>query len=510
MIHVGPGGASPLTRQTITTVTQDAAGVVTSYSPGAPDTYVINTAQGADAGSDATIAWGRWVNGTPQLTGSGGGPIDMTAIGAEQGLHYVIGKPTPPTLPASGTANFTLLGATKPTFGDGSASFPAGTLTSTGAVAMAVEWGGNAGTRIGLDLTATMPNDGSYRIQSTGGVATPSTSELTTGGNSRFSGTVPVSVTGADRACGGASCQASVQGLFAGMSAERAGINYLIAPAGPPLATQGIIGAAAFLRSTPAFFPFDMTPGGIEMIQGGPDGFPLQRWTGINAITQDASGVLTGYDRLGDGFVKNTAQAVDAGGDALITWGRWTNGTPQGLGTGGGPYSLTSIDAEKGWHYLIGKPTPTLPATGTANFTLLGATKPTFGDGSAAFPAGTLTSTGAIPMAVEWGGNAGTRIGLDLTVTMPNDGAYRLQTTGGVATPSTSELSTSGTASFSSLSVPVTTTGGARACMGGACTGMVNGFFAGPNAERAGVGYKIGDNMTLTTRGIIGAAALKR
>jgi hypothetical protein len=252
------------------------------------------------------------------------------------------------------------------------------------------------------------------------------------------------------------------------------------------------------------------------MVYAGPDGGLVDQSTNVTAITQDGTtGLITSYTKTGtDTYVKNTAQGADMGGDALITWGRWTNGTPQLLGTGGGPYDGATIGVEQGFHYVIGKPSPSLPATGTANFTLLGATKPTFSDGSASFPAGTLTSTGPIAMAVEWGGTAATKLGVDLTVTMPNDVAYRIQTPGGIANPGdgANTLTTGGSAMFSGFSVPVTTTGVGRACSGGACDATIKGLFSGTDGARAGLVYTVKSTVGPPglTPNIVGAATLTK
>ena len=242
MVYAGPAGGLVDQSTDVTAITQDGTtGLITSYTKTGIDTYVKNTAQGADVGGDALITWGRWTNGTSQLLGTGGPPSD-TVIGAEQGFHYVIGKPSP-SLPATGTANFTLMGATKPTFGDG--AFPAGTLASA---AMAVEWGGTAATKVGVNMTVTMPGDASYQIVTTGGTATPGTSEISTGGDARFIG-FSIPVTGGARACNGGACEAFIRGLFTGTDGARAGLVYTVKPAiGPPNASISIVGAATFTK----------------------------------------------------------------------------------------------------------------------------------------------------------------------------------------------------------------------------------------------------------------------
>ena len=54
---------------------------------------------------------------------------------------------------------------------------------------------------------------------------------------------------------------------------------------------------------------------------------------------------------------------------------------------------------------------------------------------------------------------------------------------------------------------PSVTAAGGGACFSTVCSGSIEGFFAGPNAERAGVGYRIDDP---STGSVIGAAAFKK
>lgn len=301
-----------------------------------------------------------------------------------------------------------------------------------------------------------------------------------------------------------------VLGFFAGNSAERAIVSFEVGQFSNIVVFSSVLPSSSSAGSFTA--PLDMSAPPLAMVYSGSNGTLIDQSANITALTQDGTtGVVTSYTKTGiDTVVINTAQGVDVGGDALITWGRWVNGTPQFLGTGGGPMNQTAIGAEQGFHYVIGKLSPSLPASGSANFTLLGATKPTFTDGSASFPAGTLASTGAIPMAVEWGGTAFTRIGLDMTVTMPNDGTYRIQTPGGVANPAdgANTLSTAGDARFSGFNIPVTITGGGRACNGGTCEATVKGFFSGANGVRAGLNYSVSPAVGPPgPPGVIGAAA---
>jgi hypothetical protein len=84
-------------------------------------------------------------------------------------------------------------------------------------------------------------------VTTSGGTTTPAQSEITSNTRTayRFYGNVPVTMGAAGAACMGApNCQATVEGFFAGPSADRIGIVITL-KAG---STQGVQVAAAFAR----------------------------------------------------------------------------------------------------------------------------------------------------------------------------------------------------------------------------------------------------------------------
>jgi hypothetical protein len=130
-------------------------------------------------------------------------------------------------------------------------------------------------------------------------------------------------------------------------------------------------------------------------------------------------------------------------------------------------------------------PTPKLPTQGIATYTLLGATRPTFIDGSAT--PGSFSGD----LSVDFGALT---VGLNLKVGI--DGrSYAL---GGSApiTGSTFAGKTSSGSGPGSLNT--------SGCMSN-CSASVAGFFAGASAERAGLGYTITDDKR-----VVGAAAFSR
>jgi hypothetical protein len=196
------------------------------------------------------------------------------------------------------------------------------------------------------------------------------------------------------------------------------------------------------------------------------------------------------------------APVAEPGSDALITWGRWTNGTTAPTAPGESPVAYS---ANQGMHFILGAMTPTAylesQTSGTATFSLLGATKPTYGDGA------TAPGTFAGNVAVAWGGTSGpARIGVDLTVTMP-DKTYQILSTGGTANPAASAITTGNNAKFFGDASVVGAPG--RACVGGNCAAYIDGFLAGATAQRAGLVYQIRSDASIATS-VSGAAVFSR
>jgi len=205
------------------------------------------------------------------------------------------------------------------------------------------------------------------------------------------------------------------------------------------------------------------------------------------AATFDAAGRMTAITDLGLGFYALGAGGshADFGTDGILAWGRWI-GPVTGDYCGDGCVLNENYSANQGFHYVIGMPTASMPQSGVATYTLLGATRPTYVDGILA--PGTLTGS----LTVDFGKFT---VGTNLNVTMP-DTTYAIRgdatITGAVFTGTTANL----------LSV----SGGG--CASSSCDAFVAGFFAGTSAERAGLGYHISDFGT--GKDVVGAAAFKK
>ena len=80
-------------------------------------TFALGTSTQAETGFDSVtlMRWGRWAGGIAALTLPGG--IDASQDLSNQSLHWVSGPEfsSPPSIPVTGTANYTLVGGTSPT-----------------------------------------------------------------------------------------------------------------------------------------------------------------------------------------------------------------------------------------------------------------------------------------------------------------------------------------------------------------------------------------------------------
>jgi len=163
----------------------------------------MGTAKNLNVGVDGVVQWGRWADG--MLAGN-----DGFSVNAKQGFHYAIGALSA-ALPANGTQSYVLVGATPVTKGDGSVDV--GTATATASAAF------GATTAVGVSIDLSI-GGAQYKVVSTGGTATPATSQVTASDAAhpaRIGGVPPKPTTGicAD------GCNLSVQGFFAGANAAQ-------------------------------------------------------------------------------------------------------------------------------------------------------------------------------------------------------------------------------------------------------------------------------------------------
>jgi len=210
----------------------------------------------------------------------------------------------------------------------------------------------------------------------------------------------------------------------------------------------------------------------------------------------DTLGRLTQMsDPTGQIFKLDPATGVhaDFGTDGILAWGRWTGSVDGAYNVDGVlPFSATYSD-NQGFHYVVGMPTTTMPITGTATYALIGATRPTYAVDIGVSP-GTLSS--ASSLNVDF---ARLTVGIDLRIAMPDSTNYAI---GGSA--QLAGIGFVGDHFFGAGSLTVS--GGT--CGSSSCRALVTGFFAGSNADRAGLGYHVGDS--LSNKDVVGAAAFQK
>jgi hypothetical protein len=179
-----------------------------------------------------------------------------------------------------------------------------------------------------------------------------------------------------------------------------------------------------------------------------------------------------------------TGRNVDFGTDGILAWGRWVGPVSSNSGLCDGPCNYNFGDNE-GLHYVIGTPTPVMPLSGGASYSVIGATRPTDGSSTTGSFSGTLSvSFGTQTVIGNFGVTAGAR---SYSWTTPTMFIFNSRFAGTTFSGEGSNL-----------------TGGSCAACG--CSASVTGFFAGANAERAGLSYHIQNSST----NILGAAAFKR
>ena len=198
---------------------------VTSGNPTV--TYALAGTHAEFATADGVLAWGRWIG---QKNSNSTASTDTYPV--NQGLHYVVGTPTPAaSLPNGVTYTYNMIGATMPTVTSGTTL--AGTLSSatlTGNFSTNQVSTAFAGSIGGMNFSAT----------SSGATITPSTASFS-GGSASYTGTL-----------NGCSGSASVQGFFAGTGATHAGFIYQLRDTSLPTSTSSsgasVVGAVALKR----------------------------------------------------------------------------------------------------------------------------------------------------------------------------------------------------------------------------------------------------------------------
>ncbi len=204
----------------------DGNGGLSAYSNNnfgsSPISGDIGSAIIADAGSSGgVVGWGRWTTGNAIVGFSGGGSVPVSLTGSSS-HHYAIGIPT--AVMPSGSATYSLAGATSPTLTSGSGA--PGTLNSANLVADFA----SAAVTLNMDMTVNRNNYVTTDLPMFLGQAP---NDFTFSGSGVTNSTSCVST-----------CFTNVEGFFAGSDASHAGLAYKTNISG----TDYINGAAAFTK----------------------------------------------------------------------------------------------------------------------------------------------------------------------------------------------------------------------------------------------------------------------
>lgn len=170
----------------------------------------IGTAQNVDVGSDSgVITWGRWSNGII----TAGGTANGINFGPDQGLHYIVGIPTPNNqMPTNITATYNLIGGTSPTPSDGiGGGLGLGHLISGSATVNFSNFNVDGNLVMGFNGASI------YKATYSGGIDVG----LYLYGTTHYQ-------SGAINVCGTYGCSTQYQGQFYGTNASHMGIGYAI------------------------------------------------------------------------------------------------------------------------------------------------------------------------------------------------------------------------------------------------------------------------------------------
>lgn len=409
------------------------------------------------------VGWGYWDAGRIDY-GQEGAQASIEEAG--QGVHYIVGRPTPQAqMPVTGTASYSLLGGTAPTAYDSEASLlRVGTLDSAG---LNVDFG--VGRLNGFVNTTFNGPDGPVAVQISGyGYVEGSTFYASEYGSGYYYGD-----------------SGYFYGFFTGNGASRAAMVYR----GYDDAVGTVDGAAVFLKSGTGQAFTEQS--GMSAMFVAPDDYVFDYYPRGDIDPSVGTGYFVGnqmylhddgangyggyyedeyYDYGGSGVMASTSPVTSSGsignaGDAdFIGWGYWAKATENGEST------------LRGVHYIVGRPTPSnqMPSTGVATYSMVGGTAPTATDGSGTSITGRL-------------------LGATMNVDFAQSSAS--------ATINTDFVKNGAT-------IPVTIQEGMYVNGAWLCGNNINGFFVGNQATRAGLIYRKDTDSSLGV--VSGAVGLAR
>jgi hypothetical protein len=459
-------------------VTTDADGHPTSLGYyGSPGTAILTQF----ASGNGWIL-GRYGNGT-FLTGGSSGTL---TFGPNDAAHFVSQAPTT-AMPTSGTVQYAVLAATEPTFPGGARSFD----DPVTVINLGVSFGSTP--KFGFDGIISGQINGadpaSFSFSTSGGSANPSlTNTSLTKGDLSLYGNAPLSAVTANLCASTAACKMAANFISGGAGAATFGVGWGLVRISD--STSILNGAAILGKVTTTTTPPAGTtplPAKVLLLGNGPNGNNVFQTDNVSVVA-NADGSIDSYAAGSLVAGRGTAQAVDFGtattSTSVIAWTRWANGTPTGTPNGMSPVALS---ANQGVVTLVGTPFTNRPTTGSAQYTLLGATKPVISDGSLA--PGTFSGALSLDFATS-------RVGVDLLVAIGGV-SYALQSTGGTASPSQSSIGYSAAGQINGTVM----LGKIGICTNG-CGANINGSLFGSGAQQAGITYNISPGTGLSIFGV--------
>lgn len=418
------------------------------------------------------------------------------ARGPNYVTHIIAGVPTA-VLPQTGTVAYRLVGGAAPTE-QYLASGTEGYFTGNLGVAF-----GQAQPLVGFDFTVVSGGT-TYASGTPGGALDPLNNGMLFGSTGRFTGSFAASATAGTGCTRANACASTVIGSFFGENASHVGLVYALndtsvtnAPrlisgsaifgtagtALPGLGTAPVTGGGGGTVTAP---PYSGTVQGLRVLttRFGIGSSSIQTYTGSTA-TFDANGNIVTYTNsvgstAGSGQPLADANAEAGSIDGAVAWARFLD--PANAAAPGQV-------ANTGVHTILGAPAANLPTVGTVTYTMIGGTRPTTNQGTAA--PGSFSGA----LAVDFGAR---RVGVDFNVAIA-DRAWRVATAGGAANPSNGGLGFGG-GGTTFFGTPTVTGLNAASCTAG-CSGDVIGAFFGAGGAHAGAGYRVVDG-SLVVRGL--------
>jgi len=461
-------------------VITDDRGLVQAYQVGASvDDRITIVGRGdlvtADLAGNEDWQVGRFLGGSIESDTNQFGSL----YGPDSGYAYAL-IPILENLPASGRIEYALLGATLPTYQDGSTA--PGTFDASMAVAL------GSSPKIGVEAMITMP-DASYAFASEGGTSAPSLVGSSAG---NFFGNLAVDVTGSGNACASSSgCQARFSTRLGGDQGAYATMAYIVS--GSDMNAPLLSGAAVFSGTFDGGNVPDIPEGTTvpdQVVAYASTVVGIDSRDMVEVIYSDTTGAPLAHQWLQNDFttererpnIGSNTENESGSVAGIIGWTRWAGGE-----TGGRYYDAPTIaiPANTGWHEVAGTPATNLPASGTVNYALVGNTNPTIRDGSLApgsFSGDLAVAFGSTPM-----------VGVEFDVTIGGN-SYAINTPGGVADPMAGGMPVDVNSMLfgTVFDQPILAEGTGPVCNGGDCRVDMRGFLAGDGASHVGITYTFG------------------